>query len=212
MGEILTQDRAKEYDLAYRLVGRFMFHWALLENSLNDGIEKLFGMDSLEATIVTANIQFRSKIHVLKAFIDLKCDTNKWRELALTDLERIGTVNDQWRNTIAHVAFGPSEGGVKFLKIRARGKLNFVSPVWTETDFDNMRTEIIALTQRVDEIVKALIPKKPLTIADLVTLAGVSTPEPGLQNHLSRPIPGSPGSPKPKRGKTRETQPAPRKK
>lgn len=184
-----------EHNLAYWLVGRFMFYWAMLESSLNSGIEKLLMLGTLEGAIVTANLQFRSKIHILKTLMHLKCVESDWRSDALSDLERIGTVNDHWRNTIAHVPFISAEDGVQFLRVKAKGKLDFPHTHWTRADFDNMRAEVIGLTDRVDEIVSALAKqqRKP-TLSDLAALATELQNEQEFPNYLGRLAPAPPGS------------------
>lgn len=192
----VTQETQKQYEHAYMLVGRFMSHWSILEGSVNEGVGKLLGMDTLEATIATANMQLRSKVHILKAVVDLKCGSTPWGKAAIKDIERVATLADTWRNIVAHVGFVPHDDGVKFLAVKARGKLAFPETIRNGTEFLIVSGEITQLAARIDEIVVTLTTKKRgKTLGDLlVEYANAETPQPETENFLGRLLLGSQGS------------------
>lgn len=153
MAENLSEKRPDDYDTAFWLVGRFMFQWALLESELNNGLEKLLGLAALEGTIVVANLQLRSKIHIAKTLIHLCEAETAWGKAAVKDIGSIGDLADEWRNVVAHNIFGPDPNGVKFLTVKAKGKLTFPGTVWTKDQFNEVGLKIGALRKRVEEIV-----------------------------------------------------------
>ena len=214
MADKVTQKRKLEYEHAYMLVGRFMSHWSILETSMNNGVGKLLGMDTLEATIAAANMQLRSKVHILKAVVDLKCGFTAWGKAAIKDIERVATLADTWRNIVAHVGFMPHGDGVRFLTVKARGKLAFPETVRSETEFLVVSSEMTKLAQRIDEIVASLTAiKKGRTLGDLIgehTTPGSPLLEPG--NALGRLLLGSLSSPPPMSEESPQTQQEPEKK
>jgi hypothetical protein len=191
MEEELTQETRKKYEHGYMLVGQFMSIWSILEGSVNAGVGKLLGMDTLEATIATANMQFRSKVHILKAVVHLRCGLSIWGKDAIKSIEEAGTLSDTWRNVVAHNAFVPHEDGVRFLIVRARGKLDFPETVRSETDFLVVCGKLGNLAERIDEIVARVVKMKgKMTFSDLVKLwSSAPPPQPEGENHLGHLLP-----------------------
>lgn len=140
-----------DFDKACLMVGRFMYHFALLEGAVNTGVGKLLGLKNLEETIATSNMQFRAKIHILKTVVDLKGGSPEW----LKDLEAIADFS-AIRNTIAHNIFGPDEGGVKFLAVKAKGKLTFPNTVYSDAQFVEFWSRARSLREKLETIIKGL--------------------------------------------------------
>jgi hypothetical protein len=195
MAKKVTQEQKETYDHAYKLVGQFMSFWAILESSVNAGVGKLLGMDTLEAIIATANMQFRSKIHILKAVVHMRCGLTEWGKGAIKSIEEAGTLADTWRNIVAHNGFVPHGDGVKFLIVRAKGKLHFPETIRSEVDFLVVDKRLGELAERVDEIVaKVAAMKVRGSLADL--LAHWSTSPPPQQegeNYLGHLLPNFQG-------------------
>jgi hypothetical protein len=191
MADKVTQEQKKTYEHAYMLVGQFMSFWAILEDSVNMGVGKLLGMDTLEATIATANMQFRSKIHILKAVVHLRCGLTQWGKAAIKSLEEAGTLADTWRNVVAHNGFVPHGDGVKFLIVRAKGKLHFPETIRSEVDFLVVDKRLGELARRIDEIVsKVAAMKVKGSLADLLAHWSTSPPpQPEGDNYLGRLLP-----------------------
>lgn len=175
MTKEISEATGQEYGRAYWLVGRFMNHWALLENTVNKGVGKLLGTGPLETVVATANMHFQAKIHILTTLTHVQQGTTEWGKAALTDLGRIATISGQWRNIVAHVPFAPSSNGVEFFTIKAKRKLTFPKTRWSRTDFDNISDEIMTLTKRVDEIVRMLT-KSENALAGFMEAASATPP------------------------------------
>ena len=163
----MTKDlSAADFDRACLLVGRFMYHFALLEGALNTGIEKLLGLRSLEGAIATANMPLRSKIHILKSVVNLKGGPVEWVK-TFDEVVDFSTV----RNTVAHTIFGPEAGGgVRFLAVKAKTRLTFQNTVWTERDFLEHSKRARSLSERVSQIIETIEPN-PQAINALLALA-----------------------------------------
>jgi hypothetical protein len=190
MAEKVPQSTREKYDHGYYLVGRFMSQWALLEGTLDRGVGKLLGMDDLESAIATTNMQLRSKLHIIKTVINLKRGNSDWGKTATKDIERIGTLADTWRNIVAHVPFGPAEdgSGVRFLTIKAKGKLHFPKTIRTEQDFDAVGVEMNNLTKAVDAIFAKLAKQQGLAGA-LAAYSSAVSQEQGGGIGQGRPLP-----------------------
>ena len=197
MADTVSQTGPKEYDRACILVGRFMYNWALLENALNTGVGKLLGMGNIESAIATANMQARAKIHIIKTLVDLKGGGATWAKKAGKDMDAVSALS-AIRNTIAHVVFGPDEsGGVRFLTVRAKGKLSFPDTILSEGDFRKYYGEARRLGDEVKAIVERLSKGRGLGafIAALGEPASLTPPEQESPSPLARLLLGDRGSP-----------------
>lgn len=170
-GESFMADKIphEEFENACLLVGRFMYHFALLEGAVNSGIKKLLGLKDLEGTIATSNMQFRSKIHILKSVVHLKGGKSE----ALKDLDAIADFSAT-RNVIAHNIFGPENGGVRFLTAKAKGKLSFPTTIYSNADFLVLCRTASDLRAKMETITDGLSKPK---LGLLGLLAQASLPE-----------------------------------
>jgi hypothetical protein len=214
MADKVSQETTKQFEHAYMLVGRFLSHWSHLESAVNDSVGSLLKMQTIEAAVATANMQLRSKLHIIKTMIDFRCGKTPWGKAALKDIERIGTLTDTWRNIVAHRPFGPHKDGVKFFVISARGKLTFPHVERSETDFLLVSTEVMELGDRVREITAALTAKKRSgglfgMFANVPSSGPLGPDSPGLLGHL---LLGSQDSPSATNGKDPQTPQEPEEK
>src|ERR1700730_17465819 len=144
----MTSD-APEADQVARtceLVGRFAYLFAQLEEQLNFAITKLFKLEAPTAEIITANIDFARKLNIVQSALNEQSaapEPAALRETIKTLFGNLFAVNDE-RQVVAHSTFEPHpQGGVKFKRTIARGRLNRVDPHWTEAkfqkEFDRMK-------------------------------------------------------------------------
>lgn len=144
-----------DHDEAYRQVGRFMSAWAFLESELNAGIRTLSGLGSMESAIITANMQVRDKINALRTLLVLFSleEDEKAAERLMT---KIGNMSKD-RNTVAHTMFWPQEkgSGVEFSRIKARGKLETLSVIWSAKQFDEKVARMHELQHQLKDAVKS---------------------------------------------------------
>ena len=163
------------------LVGYYLQAWALMEWRLNEFISGALRLVSLEATIVTKNIQFRDKIHIAKTLVDLRLHDEPKCEAYTTMLNSLAGLSPD-RNMVAHDMFGPEGDGVRFYVSKAKGKLSFPNTVWTFDTFVQKTNELRdfneELTRLLDEIPK-------ISLAEQLTKLGVTTQERGSPKYLA---------------------------
>ncbi len=111
------------------LVGNFLALWANMEAKIRDAIAKALGLSDIQSAIVSANIQLRDKVHILRTAVDLspirpQSEVSRFKSVLQSILDYAPT-----RNMMAHDMFGPSEdgSGVEFMVVKAKGKLQFPS-------------------------------------------------------------------------------------
>jgi hypothetical protein len=197
-----------DYDKACYQVGRFIYHFALLESAINDAIGKLLGMGTFEEAIATFNMQFRAKTNILKAIVNLKGGNADWAKQALKDIEAIVTLSTD-RNTAVHTVFGPDgKDAVRFLTVKARDELKYPETIWRDSDFEQKWQQAVDLRVRVEEMVKRLV--KGFSLEDLVSdWAKTQALGPATGNYLGRLLLGTPDSQPPTSEESSQTQQEP---
>jgi len=171
------------------LSGYFLQYWSVLESNINNAIERGLDLTMLQGAVLTKNIQFRDKINILKTLVDLRGVEVDRLQSALESASKMST----HRNMIAHDMFVPDDDGdgVRFVVIRARGKLSFPETRWSIADFMKKYIEIAQLTSRAEEI-SAVISQ--VTLAKMLKEAQDPNAWPqglGLLNTLVHRLPDS---------------------
>jgi hypothetical protein len=146
---------------AHALVGFFLQAWALLETEINDAMAKALELDDTQSYIVSRNVQFTAKTHIIRSALP-------YTKIAAADQERYDSVlNDiqsysHVRNMMAHDVFGPSQtsDGVKFLVVKAKGSLKFPAEDWPIQRFVEEASKIRNWGIIVGELEAALNPVK----------------------------------------------------
>ena len=117
-------------------MGCYLYHWAFMEDDLNDAISASLDLDVFQSTIVSKNLQFRNKLKIFRTLVSLSFishdDRAKFDKVAI----RMGDYSND-RNMIAHDMFGPSEkcDGVHFFAIKASGTLKIPETDWPVKKF-----------------------------------------------------------------------------
>src|SRR4051812_28705347 len=109
-------------DEALRQVGRFLYHFALLEKTVNALIGKALDLNEDQTSMVAWAIQTRRKIDLLEAAInDQKARDKAWKERACSTLKKVHDLSDD-RNMVAHSLFESHQfGGVSFERVTIGG-------------------------------------------------------------------------------------------
>jgi hypothetical protein len=152
----------RAFHTAEARVGRFLRYWANVEDDINRAIEKAFGFDSLSAVVICSNMLFRDKIHCLRTALNMQYLPQPpeitWDKLLLA-------VNDfslHNRNMVVHNVFGPTqEKEVKFLVVKAKGKLSFPPTIWSKKDFDDKVKQMLQFQTYLVRLIK-LLPAEPV--------------------------------------------------
>lgn len=146
---------------ACELVGRFLYHFASVEQRLDAAIAKLFELTDDAADILTANIDFNRKINLIETIVRVQAldKTDKWQSDATNLVHAIRGINSPHRQVVAHSSFEPAENGsVRFKRTKATGKLQREEPIWTEAIFDNHFAEMDKCAAQLDKLIADLKP------------------------------------------------------
>src|SRR3954447_12360181 len=101
----MTDNPAVQLNEACSHVSRFMYHFALLEETVNDLIGQVLDLSDKQAAMTGWAIQTRKKIDLLEAAIqDQKGKDAAWKERARSALKTVHELSDE-QNIVAHSAF-----------------------------------------------------------------------------------------------------------
>jgi hypothetical protein len=114
-----------EGTLCFTLVGQFLWHWALMEQAMNEAIGAALDLNGYQRYIVGKNIPFQNKIKILQASVAVSILKEEERKSIHKSLRNIARYYAK-RNIIAHEMFGPVEGerGVLFLSVTANERVD----------------------------------------------------------------------------------------
>jgi hypothetical protein len=137
-----------------------MYHFARVEQKIDQAVIKLLNLDEKTAPIVSS-IDFVKKVEDLvraSAYKELQ-DAKKEKEFANKVCNRVHDVN-RHRRIVAHASFEPAPGGgVLFSRpVTERGSVRPVTEPWTDEHFATLYAEMTALEADLDELIKLIKP------------------------------------------------------
>jgi hypothetical protein len=190
-----AQRRRKEMAIStqFRLIGQFVFTWNLFESNLNDAITVLCKLDSLHGLIVTANLNFQTKMHIFTTMVDYLGNTQSkdWIERAGETIAKIHTINSEWRTLVVHnLSNAIDTKSVRFLKVSAKRKLQWPKIIRSKTQFFEVYNALLSLGNEVKEIARVLADRPPSDLAKALTAQPiVPSYTPGLAGFPLPPLP-----------------------
>jgi hypothetical protein len=153
------RQRKMAHSSVERLVGRFIGNWNLLEEELNDTITTLCKMERLHGAVVTANLNFQTKMHIIRTMVHFLGSKKPapWIESANDTINKIQGINDNWRTLVAHnIALAVDMTTVRFLKVSAKRKLTFPDTKKTKTEFNQIDSEVLRCMKAIRKIAEDL--------------------------------------------------------
>jgi hypothetical protein len=155
------QKRRKKMAIStqFRLIGQFVFTWNLFEADLNDAIISLCRLDGIHGLIVTANLNFQTKMHIFTTMVDLlaRGKSKAWIESTLETIAKIHAINNEWRTLVVHnLSTAIDTKSVRFLKVSAKRKLNWPTIIKSKQEFSAVYGEMMSLGDAVKDIAKQL--------------------------------------------------------
>jgi hypothetical protein len=190
---------------AAALVGRYLQLFSFMENEIDNAIAKILKLENIQQYILSPNIPYLSKLHILKTLVSLSYlpDARKKRYAKILN-EVMGLSAP--RNIIAHNVFGPSGNtdGVIFLVTRAQGEVKFIEMDWS---IERFMTEFDKLS-KYEEQIKEM--KNIVTVlnANLAALAAAMTAPLAPNLLFSGPMSLDPVLPRSRDDRTSATTPA----
>jgi hypothetical protein len=140
----------------YALVGQFLFHWAGLEATLSDAVERAFGLTAIQGVVLTSNVWLEAKVRILRTVVDESLeepDCAQYKRV-LRDILKFSA----HRNMMAHSSFYPDDesDGVLFVYPRAAGSLKLEHTRWTLREFQDKVDDIDAFNAQVEQLTPKL--------------------------------------------------------
>src|SRR5690242_18585732 len=123
-------------DHACMLVGRFLYHFARVEQKIDQGVIKLFELDSKIAPAVIGSIDFAKKVNLVRTAVLLQTNEESPKKTVSGTFSRVFSINMD-RLVVAHSSFeATEEGGVQFKRVSAKdGRVETIAPLWSSNDF-----------------------------------------------------------------------------
>lgn len=144
-------------------VGRFLYHFALLEQAIGGGVAKLLKLDPIQSKVVMANLDFTRKVNILfSAESEASSIPKSARKKELENTFSVIMRMNERRIILAHSPFTyVGSEGVRFDRVTARKRLLHKEEVWTDADFDSHYREMTETALTVDRLVAEMEPYVP---------------------------------------------------
>jgi hypothetical protein len=152
---------ADDLDRACAQVGRFLYHFANLENQIDQAFSKLFDLSLNSANMITGSVDFYKRFNfVLTATLNQIKDA-KGQERVKKILNKVSKHND-YRQVVAHSRFESVGDGVKFTRVIARqGTVRIPDETWSKKDFEDKYEVMQKLVKQLkEEVVERVRPMK----------------------------------------------------
>lgn len=148
---------------AYQRVGEFLYHFALLEREMDEGIGKLLGLQGSVVDIVTANMDFFRKLKVLFSaeFAKAAVPDETRKKLLKQTWEAISSLNEN-RIMMAHYPFSPAKpSGVVFRKAVAVKQLKVENVEWSDDKFKESIGKLTTTRETLHKLIDEMVPYTP---------------------------------------------------
>src|SRR5262249_26977731 len=112
--------QADPLERACSLVGRFQYHFARVEQKIDQAVIKLLDLDETAAPIVTGSVDFAKKLNLVRTSANGQAANDQDREFAERACREVFQINDK-RQIVVHSSFEPGPtGGVQFRRTVAK--------------------------------------------------------------------------------------------
>ena len=147
---------------ACELVGRFMYHFGQIEDALDEGIRKLFGLQADPAKVITASMDFSRKMGIVQSALLMQAvdDDDKIIAKIRAPFKAAFQVNMD-RQIVAHSPFSPFSDGVSFDRSIAREGLNRQDPKWTRAMFEQKFKTMQNVRIKLRDVIREITPYIP---------------------------------------------------
>jgi hypothetical protein len=162
---------------ACRLVGRFQYHFAGIEQKIDQGVKKLLDLDDRAGLIVTSSMDFFKKLNLLWAVAYEQAINDKARKFVDRTFKDVSAVNTN-RQLVIHSSFEPAPSGdVQFKRTVAKdGRVRVDDQVWGEKEFNDQCAKMQRLADDLHKLVDVI---GPAPVDSVITwLSALSEPVP----------------------------------
>jgi len=160
---------------ACRLVGLFQYHFARIEQKIDQGVIKLLDLDNKAGPIVTGSVDFAKKLNLLWAVAHEQATNDKGRKFVDRTCKDVFAVNID-RQRVIHSSFEPAPtGGVQFKRtVASHGRVSVDDQVWGDKKFNDQYTKMNKLADERDKLIDVI---KPAPVPGVITwMSALSEP------------------------------------
>jgi hypothetical protein len=156
---------ADDFERACAQVGRFMYHFAQLENQIDAAVARLFELKDNTAKIINGSVDFFKRFNLVHTAVRYQVDDGEYKRLykILNEVPKHNIA----RQVVAHSRFEPAGDGVKFTRVVARdGTVKIPDETWSKRKFEDVYEAMQETTKKLkDEIVAKVKPAKGYIMA-----------------------------------------------
>jgi hypothetical protein len=144
---------------ACSLVGLFQYHFARVEQKIDQAVIKLLDLDEKAASIVTGSVDFAKKLNLVRTSAYLQAGNDKDKKLADDTCVDVFNINMD-RQVVIHSSFEPAPaGGVQFRRTVAKnGRVRIDDQVWDDEKFSQRCSEMRRLEADLDKLIRLIKP------------------------------------------------------
>jgi hypothetical protein len=148
--------------LACALIGRFQYHFARVEQKVDQAVIKLLDLDEKAASIVTGSVDFAKKLNFVRTYAFQQAGNQADRNFAEETCKDVFSVNTD-RQLVIHSSFEPAAGGgVQFKRTVANdGRVRVHDQIWDDVRFSKSYQKMRTLEAHLDQLIKRLKPDEP---------------------------------------------------
>jgi hypothetical protein len=159
---------------ACHLVGLFQYHFARIEQKIDQGVIKLLDLDDKAGPIVTGSVDFAKKLNLLWAVAHGQATNDKGREFVDRTCKDVFKVNTD-RQRVIHSSFEPTPtGGVQFKRtVASHGRVSVDDRVWGENEFNDQYVKMQRLAVDLDKLIAVIKPAPTVGPIHWVGLSGL---------------------------------------
>lgn len=151
---------------ACALVGRFQYHFASVEQKIDQAVIKLLDLDEKAATIVTSSLDFAKKLNFVRTYA-LQASKDEDKQFGEDTCNEVFAVNTD-RQVVIHSSFECARGGgVQFRRTVAKdGRVRVDDQIWDDEKFSNYYAKMRGLEGKLDRLIQLLKPVEALPLFD----------------------------------------------
>jgi hypothetical protein len=146
---------------ACELVGRFLYHFGLVERKIDEAVIKLLDLSEKLAPVVTA-IDFARKLRLVKLSADTQITDPAEKEKRMTSAEGCtrSMMTERLLPTPTSTLLQMEVCSLASLWTK-EGRVLPLGPLWRDTQFDASYNRMRALEAELDQLIKLLKPSEP---------------------------------------------------
>jgi|EndMetStandDraft_3_1072993.scaffolds.fasta_scaffold97396_5 hypothetical protein len=157
-----SSNQSEGLERAYLLVGRFQYHFARVEQKVDQAVIKLLDLDDKAGSIVTGSVDFAKKLNFVRTAAYEQAHNGKDQKFGEDTCNGVFAINTD-RQLVIHSSFEPApDGGVQFRKTVAKdGRVRIDDQVWTDKEFSQRYEKMAALETDLNSLILLIKPLPP---------------------------------------------------